>query len=76
VILPLGPRVESEPKMLRFKIRDTFTARYRAPKGLITEARVGGVVPSSLLEERSMLFSSTIVRSYLKELRRSADLLQ
>lgn len=76
VILPLGPRVESEPRTLRFKIRDTFTARYRAPKGLITEARVGGVVPSSLLEERAMEFSPTIVRAYLKELRRSADLLQ
>jgi hypothetical protein len=37
---------------------------------------VGGLVPSSLLEERTMLFSPTIVRSYLKELRRSADLLQ
>ena len=76
IVLPFGPRVGPEPSTLRFKFRDTFTARYRAPKGLITEARVGGVVPASLLEERTMLFSPTIVRSYLKELRRSADLLQ
>jgi hypothetical protein len=76
VVLPLGPRVQPEPRALRFKVRDTFNARYRAPKGLITEARVGGVVPPSLLEERSMLFSPEIARTYLKELRRSADLLQ
>jgi hypothetical protein len=76
VILPFGPRVQPEPKSLRFKFRDTFNARYRAPKGLVTEARVGGVAPPSLLEERSMLFSAEIARSYLKELRRSADLLQ
>jgi hypothetical protein len=75
-ILPLGPRVQPEPRTLRFKIRDTFNARYRAPKGLVTEARVGGVVPPSLLEERQMLFSPEITRTYLKELRRSADLLQ
>jgi hypothetical protein len=75
-ILPLGPRVQPEPRPLRFKIRDTFNARYRAPKGLVTEARVGGVVPPSLLEERQMLFSPEITRTYLKELRRSADLLQ
>jgi hypothetical protein len=76
VVLPLGPRVHSEPKTVRFKIRDTFNARYRAPKGLVTEALVGGVVPPSLLEERAMIFSPEIVRTYLKELRRSADLLQ
>jgi hypothetical protein len=76
VILPFGPRVQPAPKSLRFKFRDTFNARYRAPKGLITEARVGGVAPPSLLEERTMLFSPEIARSYLKELRRSADLLQ
>ena len=76
-ILPLGPRVAPEPRTLRFKIRDTFNARYRAPKGgLVSEARVGGDVPPSLLEERAMLFSPPIIRSYLKELRRSADLLQ
>jgi hypothetical protein len=75
-ILPLGPRVQPEPRPLRFKIRDTFNARYRAPKGLVTEALVGGVVPPSLLEERQMLFSPEITRTYLKELRRSADLLQ
>jgi hypothetical protein len=57
-------------------IRDDFNARYRAPKGLVTEARVGGDVPPSLLEERTMLFSPPIIRSYLKELRQSADLLQ
>jgi len=76
VILPFGPRVQPEPKSLRFKFRDTFNARYRAPKGLVTEARVGGVVPPSLLEERTMSFSPEIARSYLKEMRRSADLLQ
>ena len=66
-----------EPRTLRFKIRDTFNARYRAPKGgLVSEARVGGDVPPSLLEERAMLFSPPIIRSYLKELRRSADVLQ
>jgi hypothetical protein len=76
-ILPLGPRVQPEPKTLRFMIRDDFNARYRAPKGgLIGLARVGGDVPPSLLEERTMLFSPPIIRSYLKELRRSADLLQ
>jgi len=76
VILPLGRRVEPRPRTLRFKIRDTFNARYRAPKGLITETLVGGVVPPSLLEEREMLFSPKIAGSYLKELRRSADLLK
>jgi len=76
VVLPLGPRVQPEPRTVRFKIRDTFSARYRAPRGLVTAARVGGVVPPSLLEDRSMLFSPEIVRTYLKELRRSADLLQ
>jgi Exopolysaccharide biosynthesis protein YbjH len=76
-ILPLGPRVQPEPRTLRFKIRDDFNARYRAPnQGLLSEARVGGLAPPSLLEERTMLFSPPIIRSYLKELRRSADLLQ
>jgi hypothetical protein len=75
-ILPLGPRVQPEPKTLRFMIRDDFNARYRAPKGLISEARVGGDVPPSLLDERTLLFSPPIIRTYLKELRRSADLLQ
>jgi len=75
-VLPLGPRVQPEPRTVRFKIRDMFNARYKAPRGLITAAQVGGVVPPSLLEERGMEFSPEIVRTYLKELRRSADLLQ
>jgi hypothetical protein len=76
VVLPLGPRVQPEPRIVRFMIRDTINARYRAPRGLITTASVGGVAPPSLLDERQMEFSPEIVRTYLKELRRSADLLQ
>jgi hypothetical protein len=74
--LPLGPRVQPEPRTVRFKIRDTFNAFYRAPRGLVVAATVGGVIPPSVLEERARLFSPEIVRSYLKELRRSAELLQ